>query len=287
MNLSRMLKQGVGAASRPGKPAVAGKPCPDSNRGEAKLGDRGLSFAGGVALLVLSLAAAVRAAPPLSDPVREADDYYLGRAKLENVREGMVLLREAVRKNAQDYETWWRISRFACYLARHASGAERSRDLEEGIEAGKKAVALQPNHVEGHFWLGANYGLSAEAGGMLTGLRLVDAIRKEMETVERLDPSYEQAAGLRTLARVYYRAPFFKGGDKRRSVELLEECLRRFPENSLTMLYLADSYQAVGRRADARRILERMLQLCPDPLYGPELAENQGEARARLARFGR
>ncbi len=235
-------------------------------------------------LLACSIAAGGAAAPPLSDLVRRADDYYLGRARLENVRQGIALLRDAVRRNAQDYEAWWRIAKFNCYLARHASGAERSRDLEEGIEAGKNAVALQPSRIEGHFWLGADEGLSAEGGGLLTGLRLVDAIRKEMEKVERLDPGYEQAGGLRTLARIDYRAPFFKGGDKRRSVERLEECLRRFPENSLTLLYLADSYQAVGRREDARRMLERVLQLCPDPLYGPELVENQAEARARLAR---
>lgn len=240
------------------------------------------------AALLLSAATAMGARSPLSEAVREADDFYLGRARVENVSHGMALLRQVVRKNPQDYEAWWRISRSYCYLARHATGQEKLKDLGEGIEAGRKAVALQPNRVEGHFWLGANEGLSAEAAGMLTGLRLVDAIRKEMETVERLDPAFEQAGGLRTLARIDYRVPFFKGGNKRRSVERLEECLRRYPENSLAMLYLADSYQAVGRPQDARRMLERVLELCPDPLYGPELRENQAEAQARLTRdYGR
>ena len=216
--------------------------------------------------------------------VQQADDYYLGRANLENVRKGLALLHESVNKGAQNYEAWWRISKFACYLARHTAGDEKLKKLDEGIEAGKKAATLVPGRVEGHFWLGANYGLSAEARGFLRGLRLVDAIRAEMETVVRLDPDYEQAAGLRTLARVDYRAPFFKGGDKRRSIRLLEESLKRFPENSLTMLYLADSLMAVGRRDEARRNLENVLRLCPDPIYAPELVENQEEARARLAK---
>ena len=124
----------------------------------------------------------------------------------------------------------------------------------------------------------------AEEGGLLDGLRLVDTIRREMETVLKLDPDYEEASGLRTLGRICYRAPFFKGGDKHRSVQLLEDCLRRFPENSLTMLYLADSYQAVGRRQEARQMLEKILQLCPDPEYGPELADNQAGAREALAK---
>jgi len=65
---------------------------------------------------------------------------------------------------------------------------------------------------------------------------------------------------------------------------LLQECMKKYPDDSFTMLYLADSYLAVGRRADARELLRRILALCPDPEYGPELADNQAEARAALAK---
>jgi tetratricopeptide (TPR) repeat protein len=186
---------------------------------------------------------------------------------------------------ARDYEAWWRISKFDCYLAVHTSGREMLRTLPEAVAAGEKAVALEPARVEGHFWLGTSYGLSVEQRGMLAGLRMVDTIRAEMETVVRIDPDYEQGAGLQTLARICYSAPFFKGGDKRRSIELLQANLRRFPGNSLTMLYLADSLLAVHRRDEARDQLQHILKLCPDPLNGPELAENQVEARKRLAEY--
>jgi tetratricopeptide (TPR) repeat protein len=225
------------------------------------------------------------AGPPLSDPVREADDYYLGRENVNCARRGLALLRQAGAANPREYEAWWRISKFGCYLGRHVSGPEKLKFLDEAVDAGKRAVGLDSGRVEGHFWLGAAYGLLAEERSLLTGLRLVDPIRSEMEAVVRLDSDYEQRAGLRTLARVYYRAPFFKGGDKRRSIQLLQECLKRFPENSLTMLYLADGYLAVHRTNDARRQLENILALCPDPVYGPELADNQREARHRLAKY--
>lgn len=221
---------------------------------------------------------------PLSTPVLEADDYFAGRHNQENVRRGLASLRREVAKNPQDYEAWWRISEFTSYLARQASGAQETRLLEDAVEAGKKAVAIAPNRVEGHFWLGANYGLLAEARGMLKGLLLVDTIRHEMETVMRLDPEYEQGGGERILGRVYYRAPFFKGGDRRRSVRMLEDCLKRYPQNSHVMLFLADSYWAVGRRAEARALVQKILSLCPDPLYGPEQEDNQTEARERLAK---
>src|ERR1051326_1989577 len=111
---------------------------------------------------------------------------------------------------------------------------------------------------------------------------MLDTIRQEMEMVVRLDPDYEQAAGQRTLARIYYRAPFFKGGDKQRSIALLQDCLKRFPYDSFALLYLADDYLSVGRKDEARKLFEQILSLCPDPIYGPELAGNQTEARDRL-----
>jgi hypothetical protein len=51
------------------------------------------------------------------------------------------------------------------------------------------------------------------------------------------------------------------------------------------MLYLADSYVAVGRREDARKQLENILNHGPDPEFRPELTENQAAARARLATY--
>lgn len=214
-----------------------------------------------------------------------ADDFYLGRGNLANVDQALQLLRQQVAEHSDDYDAWWRISRAQNFLGRVNDGHDDRtalHDFEAGADSGRRAVRLRPNRPEGHFWLGANLGLIGEEEGLLRGLRLVDPVRTEMETVMRLDPDYEQSGAQRILARLYYRAPFFKGGDKQRSIQLLQDCLKRYPSDSFALLYLADDYLSVGRRAEARRIFERILDLCPDPLYGPELANNQAEARERL-----
>jgi len=244
-----------------------------------------------LAVLLAAGAGSVRAASGtrtgvFASRVIMADDFYLGRGNLINVDRGLQLLRQQVAENSNDYEAWWRISRSENFLGRvHDANDDDKAALaafEAGADAGRRAAKLRPDRAEGHFWLGVNLGLIGEEEGLLRGLHLVDPVRQEMETVMRIDPDFEQRGAQRTLARVYYRAPFFKGGDKERSIELLQDCLKRYPDNSFALLYLADDYLAVGRKAEAQRLLQQILDLCPDPVYGPELANNQAEAHDRL-----
>ena len=232
-------------------------------------------------------ARAQKSAPsqPLSQLVIQADDYFLGRWNPANVRTGLELLRKDVAQSPADYEGWWRIAKFLNFEARGTEGDSKVDLLKQSMGAAQEAAALQPDRAEGHFWLGASEGLYAEESSYWSGIKLIDKIRAEMETSEKIDPDYEQCSAERTLARLDYRAPFFLGGDKRRSVELLQDCLKRFPQDSLSMLYLGDSLYSLGRKDEARAEFEQILKLCPDPVYAPEEAENQAEARSELEQY--
>ncbi|HUY12342.1 MAG TPA: tetratricopeptide repeat protein [Terriglobia bacterium] len=248
-----------------------------------------LAFAGmlcGTVAMKAGLADSATAAQQiLSNPVYRADDYYLGRHNLANVYTGLGILQGIVAKDALNYEAWWRIAKFYNYLARFSNGGKHRIILQQAVTAGEKAVALQPQRVEGHFWLGASYGLLAEDSNFLEGLSMVDEIRAEMEAAVKIDPNYEEAAAVIALGRMDYRVPFFKGGNLQRSVQLLEKSLRLSPDNSLAMLYLADSYRAAGRLNEARNLLDRILNLCPDPGYSTEVIQTQTEARKELSQY--
>jgi len=240
-------------------------------------------------MFVCALSRPSSAAPgpePNQTPLATADSLYQQRADFGKAQQGLHVLHDVIAEDPNNFDAWWRLARLNNFIGRQQDDRnddkKATHSFEAGIDAGRHAVSLQPNRVEGHFWLGANYGLLAEEEGWIKGLQLVDTVRAEMQAVIRLDPNYEEAAGQRTLARLYYRAPFFKGGDKQRSIQLLEDCLRRFPTDSFSLLYLGDDYLAVGRRDEARQIFEKILSLRSDPAYGPELAENQNEARRRL-----
>ena len=154
---------------------------------------------------------------------------------------------------------------------------ERDKAFRDGAEAGKAAVELQPNRPEGHFWLGANYGGSAEHS-TLAGLTSVDDIIAEMETVLKLDEGYQGGSAYMVLGQVYLKAPRMMGGDSEKAVAVLEKGLKFGGDNALLRLRLAEAYIAVKRNDDARKQLDAINNLKASPDYQPEYKEAMAEA---------
>lgn len=206
--------------------------------------------------------------------IARADDLYARRADLVEVRRGAAQLRAALAEDYRSYDAAWRMAKVSFYLGSHTEDrAERERAFRDGIEAGKKAVALRDDLPDGHFWLGANYGGSAQAGA-LAGLAAIEDIKREMEAVLRIDRAYQGASAYMALGRVYLEAPKMFGGDAERAVELMEEGLRSGGENNALLRWrLAEAYAAIKRTDDARRQIDFIAAMKPPPDYLPEYEE--------------
>src|SRR5437879_6220144 len=93
--------------------------------------------------------AAVR---PAAEAIAEADQLYVGRSDLVNVRRGVVALRQAQAEDQTNYDLAWRLAKFNYYLGAHTpEPTERDKALHDGVEAGKLAVKLQDGKPDGHF----------------------------------------------------------------------------------------------------------------------------------------
>jgi len=220
--------------------------------------------------------AAVR---PATEAIAEADHLYAGRADLVNVRRGVVALRQAQAEDQANYELAWRLAKFNYYLGAHTpEPTEQDKAFHNGIENGKLAVKLQDGKPDGHFWLGANYGGSAKVS-VLSGLSEFDDIKGEMETVIKLNEGYQSASAYMVLGQLYLEAPRFLGGDTQKSIQYLEKGLRLGPDNALLRVHLAEAYAEAHRNDDARKQIEALLAMKPDPGYEPEHEEALAEAR--------
>ena len=216
--------------------------------------------------------------------ISQADQLYARRDDLKQLQQGIVLLRQAAAINPNNYDAQWRLSKFDYYLATHTDGEYSDRALREGATAGQSAVQLQPGKPDGHFWLGANYGASLQSDS-ISGLASLGDVRKEMQTVLKLDEGYQDGSAYMVLGLLDLEAPRIVGGDPQQAVVEMEKGLRFGGANAFLRLHLAEAYQAAQRPADARQQLNAILTMAPDPNYLPELKEAQTKANQMLEKI--
>jgi hypothetical protein len=216
------------------------------------------------------------------DNIAQADQLYAQREDLARVRQAVILLRQARTADFGNYEANWKLARSNYVLGDRATDqTEREQAFRDGIEAGKEAVKLQPEKAEGHFWLAANYGGSAQTS-TLAGLSTVNDIRTELETVLRFDESYEGGSAYMGLGRLYLEAPKMLGGDPLKAVSVMEKGQRYADTNSFYRLELAKAYLAVKRKDDARKQLNALINMKPDQEHLPEYKKSVEEAHQLL-----
>ena len=219
--------------------------------------------------------------------VAQADALYAQRSSIEKARQTAAVLRRARMADYSNYEIIWKLARCDYYLGDHETDDDAKLNaFREGIAAGEAAVKLAPDRAEGHFWLGANLGGRAKVQGPLYALSSVPDIRREMETVIKLDESYEEGSAYLALGEIDLDLPEVMGGDRKRAVEELEKGLRVGGDNAMLRLRLAEAYYEAKRPADARAQAEAVLKLKPDPEYQAEQDEATEGARQLLKKLG-
>lgn len=218
------------------------------------------------------------AAESVPELIEQADKSYAEREDLSRLRTGIAKLRRALALEPANYEAAWRSAKFNYYLGAHTTDeSERDKAFRDGVKAGQTAVELQPNKADAHFWLGANYGGSAQHSA-LAGMSSVSKIIEEMETVIKLDEGYQSGSAYMVLGQVYLDAPKMFGGDQQKAIEVLEKGLRFGENNALLRVRLAQAYKAANRTVDAHKQLNAIKTLNPNPEFMPEYKEAVSEA---------
>lgn len=221
--------------------------------------------------------------PVQKDSIARADDLFAARDNADNIKQAVLLMEQLSAREPANYEAWWRLARARYYAGdREKDQTKKARLFHSGVEAARKAVALDAKRVEGHFWFGANEGEYADLKGALQSLGLVKTIRKEFETALAINPAYENGAIYSALGQIDLNLPRLFGGNERRGIERLEAGLKVGPDNAELKVTLAEVYQKKGRRDEARKLFESVLTV-NDPARTPmEMEELRAKARNLL-----
>jgi tetratricopeptide (TPR) repeat protein len=216
--------------------------------------------------------------------IERADALYAGRERIENVRACVEQL-ESVGA-AADFEISWRRARAIFFLGQEEERRDAARSLHaRGVRAAERAVRLEAGRVEGHFWLGVNLALQAEAANPLTALRLAWRARRSLERAVRINPAYHAAGPLRVLARLEHRLPRMVGGGHARAQAHFARAIKIAPRNTVTRLYFAELLLDARDMLSAQRELETLLGAPLVPGWEFETTRDRTLARELLERM--
>lgn len=213
----------------------------------------------------------------------DADALYRNREHLPSALAAAARWEARLTTDPSDFEAAWKSAKAAYWIGGHVPPAERRREYERGITAGRAAVRIHPDRPEGHFWLAADMGAMAESFGLLTGLKYKGLVKEELETVLALAPAFDEGAADRALGRWYFRVPGLFGGSKTKSVEHLRRALTYDPTSAASHFFLAETLRAMGRGNEATREWQMVVDAPLAPGWEPEVREFQRKARALLA----
>jgi len=121
-----------------------------------------------LALGALAALPALAQTPSASPLIQEGDELYAQRGDLAKAKEARAKYEAALAGKEDDYGASWRLARVLYWIGDHTRTNDAKKPIfQQGIEHAKRAVELDPNKPDGHFWLGVCYGVYGEAKGVL------------------------------------------------------------------------------------------------------------------------
>jgi len=165
-----------------------------------------------------------------------------------------------------------------CYLL--GDEAEEKGDkldfFYEGRDYGKKAIEIDEESPDAHFWYMVNVGRVGQTKGVLNSLVLVPTVRGEIETVLEIDPKHTGA--LDAQAMLYYELPGLLGGNLNKSIEALNKGIAL--DSNYTLLYV-DMAKVYIKKKDyekARWYLNRALEISAPTYEADHVLDDKPEA---------
>ncbi len=249
-----------------------------------------LSVLGLISFFLVSCASETATTEPAAPANSEVIAENIAQAdKLCGQHEDLAKLRECVNRlarvrnpDARNFEVEWKYAMYNYFLGKQIENENESdKYLEDGVKAGSIASKIEPNKPEGYFWYGANLGEQAKRSPLTKGLSSIGDIQGAMGKVIEIQPDYQGASAYDALAQIELSTGL-AGGKAEKAVEYLEKAIKINNDNSYLHLHLGQAYLAVNRKEDAKKQLEFVLDMTPNPDYMPEYNESINEAKKLL-----
>ena len=100
----------------------------------------------------------------------------------------------------------------------------------------------------------------------------------------KIDPKFQAGSADRALGRWYFKVPGLFGGSNAKSEQHLRKSLDYDPNSTASHFFLAETLLDMGRKADARAALQKVLDAPIDAEWAPEDREFKQKAEGAARR---
>ncbi|MEQ1761768.1 MAG: tetratricopeptide repeat protein [Pyrinomonadaceae bacterium] len=221
------------------------------------------------------------ASTSISDSLRVSEGLFAERSDISKLRTAVNTLGLARNPDQRHYEVEWKFAKYSYFLGKVEPLEEDAiAAFEKGRDAGKIASRVDPSKADGHFWYGANLGELGRISPVTVGIKSVDDIREAMNASIAIEPNYQNGSAYDGLGQLEMATRTLKGGTIEKAIEYYEKGLEISPDNANLRLHLAEAYLAAKDEADAKKQLNALFALTPNPAYEQEhkVAVEKGRA---------
>lgn len=221
----------------------------------------------------------------ISESLRSAESLFAERSDIAKLRTAVNALRMARNPDQRNYEIEWKFAKYSYFLGK-IEPLERDAIVvfEKGRDAAKIASRVDPNKPDGHFWYAANLGELARISPVTVGIKSVDDIREAINASIAIEPAYQNGSGYDALGQLEMATRTLKDGTIQKAIEYYGKGLEVSPGNANIRLHLAEAYLAGKKNADAKKQLNALFALTPDPGYEPEHKAAVEKGKALLSK---
>jgi hypothetical protein len=209
--------------------------------------------------------------------------YDKGKVSFESYKLSGEMFVKALEANPSSYEAAWKAAR----SYRQYANESKKRNTPDwkatckeygklGMKFGEKAIALNPNGVEGNTWYGFSVGNYADSVSVLTALKegLKNKTQSSVEKAYSVNKMYYDGGPIKALGRFWFVLPW-PLQDKKLSLQYLREFQKLFPNDPEGQVYLAEFLMKTDGKDEAKQLLQKV-SACGDKYY-------EGEAKRLLA----
>ena len=133
----------------------------------------------------------------------------------------------------------------ACFDAADAaaSAGQRAQYAQEGIDACRKIITLNPKLVQGHYYLALNLGQLARTKS-IGALKLVNQMETTLKHAIELDPAFDYAGPHRAIGLLYFDAPGWpvSVGSRSKARHHLQKAVELSPDYPENWIVLFEAY---------------------------------------------